>query len=335
VRPASGPAIQFCNEAAQRRIVTAGSGSDLRPGERERLAAIRDAERLADLQAITGADSEHDAYVAAKEAWFDLLGRTGFRPESAGRLPGTRIEIDDHEFWVHGITHADTEAEGQFLRRCVSELRAGDATVYCEQGIRSMYFEQFRGVCEMDDYRWAMAQCADLEGNSHLDDVAGAPFEGLAEDVSTLAGRFRDAAFSLIDSGSDVYGEAFERTLGDVASEFLMSHEDLSTGQDFESFRRSREAAEDPSKLTELQSYYRRAFLPQPLEREWLRRHDPELEVITHARNERMADYAVSHNDAAEQVHLVVGAAHQPGITYYLEQHRDGERSLDDFEPMA
>jgi hypothetical protein len=315
--------------------VTVGPGSDLNPGERERLAAIRDAERLVDLQAITGADSEHDAYFAAKDEWFELLGRSDVWPESVGGLPGTCVEIDGHEFWVHGITHADTEAEGQFLRSRVSELRANEAMVYCEQGVRSMYFERFRGVCEMDDYRWAMAQCADLEGASHLDDIGGAPFEGLVEDVSTLAGRFREAAFSLIDSGSDLYGEAFEAALGDVASEFLMSHEDVSTGQDFESFRRSRESAEDPGKLPELQSYYRRAFLPQPLEREWLRRQDPELEIVTHARNERMADYAVYHNDSADRVHLLVGAAHQPGITYYLEQHRDGERSLAGFEPMA
>jgi hypothetical protein len=315
--------------------VTAGPGNGLNPSEQERLAAIRDAERLVDLQAITGTDSEHDAYFAAKDEWFDLLGRTEVRLTSADGLPGTCVEIDGHEFWVHGITHADTEAEGQFLRSRVSELRANGAMVYCEQGVRSMYFEGFRGVCEMDDYRWAIARCADLDRPSHLADVGGAPFEGLAEDVSTLAGRFRDATFALIDSGSDLYGEAFEAALGDVASEFLMSYEDVSTGQDFESFRRSREAAEDPRKLPELQTYYRRAFLPQPLEREWLRRHDPELEVVTHARNERMADYAVYHNDSAERVHLLVGAAHQPGITYYLEQHRDGERSLAGFEPMA
>lgn len=315
--------------------MSTGPGSDLNPFEYERLEAIRTSKRLADLVPITGSDSEHDAYFAAKDAWFDLRGRTPLPNERAGGLPGNCVVVDGREFWVHGITHADTESEGSFLRDCVSTLRTSDATVYCEQGIRSMYFEQFRGVCEMDDYRWAMARCADLDGESHLGDIAGAPFEGLLEDVSTLAGRFREAAFSLIDSGSDLYGEAFEAALGDVASEFLMTHEDISTGQDFESFRRSREAAEDPSNLPELQSYYRRAFLPQPLEREWLRRHDPELEVVTHARNERMADYAVYHSDTAEQVHLIVGAAHQPGITYYLEQHRDGERSLGEFQPMA
>jgi hypothetical protein len=120
-----------------------------------------------------------------------------------------------------------------------------------------------------------------------------------------------------------------------VASAFLMSHEDASTGRDFASFSMSRAAARDPSKLPALQDYYRRAFLPQPLEREWLRRHDPALELLTHARNERMADYGVYHNEGSEDVHLVVGAAHQPGVTYYLEQYRDGKRRVEDFEPVG
>ncbi|MEF8774370.1 MAG: hypothetical protein V5A37_06600, partial [Halobacteriales archaeon] len=80
---------------------------------------------------------------------------------------------------------------------------------------------------------------------------------------------------------------------------------------------------------------YETAFLPPPIEREWLRRHDPELELVTHARSERQADYAVYHNDDAREVHLVVGAAHQPGVTYYLERHRDGHRSASEFEPVA
>ena len=70
-----------------------------------------------------------------------------------------------------------------------------------------------------------------------------------------------------------------------------------------------------------------------PLEREWLRRHDPELEVVSHGRSERMADYAVA--EGGDAVPLVVGAAHQPGIVYYLERHRDGGRQLEGFEVVA
>jgi hypothetical protein len=31
-------------------------------------------------------------------------------------------------------------------------------------------------------------------------------------------------------------------------------------------------------------------------------------------------------------VHVVVGAAHQPGVRYYLERHRDGDRSAGSFD---
>jgi pheromone shutdown protein TraB len=45
-----------------------------------------------------------------------------------------------------------------------------------------------------------------------------------------------------------------------------------------------------------------------------------------------MADYAVFHNDDAEEVHLIVGAAHQPGVVYYLERYRDGRTVPESFE---
>ena len=44
-----------------------------------------------------------------------------------------------------------------------------------------------------------------------------------------------------------------------------------------------------------------------------------------------MADYAVSHHGDADAVHLVVGAAHGPGVAYYLRRHRDGERTVEAF----
>lgn len=303
----------------------------LTPAERARLDAIRGADELADLVALTGAGSEHDAYFAAKRQHRELAARAESTLPTVGALPGSRVDIGDHTFWVHGITHGDTDAEGDFLRRHVSAFLEGDATVYVEQGVRSMYFSSFPDVYEMDDYSWATDQCAGLDCDSHVD-LPEAAFDGVVEDVNALAGRFRAAAFSLIDAGGEYYGEDFETALGDLATAFLTSHADAATGRDFESFQLSRDAATDPSLLEGLQSYYERAFLPQPVEREWLRRHDPELEVVTHARNERMADYAVYHNEKASDVHLIVGAAHQPGVTYYLQEHRDGERSVADFQ---
>ncbi len=299
------------------------------PDERERLAAIRGAESLAALVDVTGADSEHEAYFDAKETWFDLRGKELAPSQSSGGLPGERVEVDGRTFVIHGITHADTAQERDFLQDYVGRYLAAGDEVYCEQGIRGMYFGNWDGVCAMDDYSWAKARSEALGGEASF---GGSEFDSLVEDVTSVPSRFRDTVFSLIESGSDVYGEAFASALGDLASDFLMSHGDVATAEDFRSFALSNRAAEEPGTLADLQRYYERTFLPQPLEREWLRRHDPELELVTHARNARMADYAVYHADGDDVVHLIVGAAHQPGVRYYLEAHRDGRRDLGGFE---
>lgn len=341
------------------------TNTSLTSEEQTWLARIRSAERLSDLLGPTGTDSEHDAYFAAKQRWSDLQEKKLGSPTTSDGIPGDRVALDGRTFWVYGITHADTEPEGEFLREHVSRLIEAGESVYCEQGIRSMYFDDFAAVCEMDDYRWAMNRCRELDVESHVEfdlgELSGPggtsggsegpsresdepsresdepslesdAFEGLTENLDSVLAQFRDAAFALIESGGDVYGEEFAAALGDVASDFLTSHEDAAIGEEFESFRKSKLAAEDPEQLVALQNYYRKAFLPQPLEREWLARHDRELELVTHARNERMADYARYHAEDADQVHLIVGAAHQPGVVYYLERHRDGDRTLDGFE---
>jgi hypothetical protein len=305
----------------------------LTAGERRWLADVRAASDLDDLRLLTGRDDVHDAYFGAKRRWRRLRGAElddGERPIHADdAVPGRRVDVDGHTFHVHGVTHADTDAERAFLRAGVREYLGRGATVYCEQGIREMYFDDVGGICAMDDYRWAMERCRELGVDSHVD----GEFEAVVEDLAGAAGQFREATFKLVDRGGEVYGDRFRDALGAVASQFLRSHEDLATGRNFESFRLRAEAAETPETgLERLQRYYERAFLPQALEREWLRRHDHELELVTHARNERMADYAVFHNDTATEVHLVVGAAHGPGVAEYLEAHADGRRSVDEFE---
>jgi len=303
--------------------------------ERYRLRALRRAGSLADLVPLTGVDSEHAAYFAAKRTWNELRTKElAARGGGGNGLPGNVVVVDDSEFHVHGITHADTAAERRFLRAHVARLVGDGAAVYCEQGIRSMYFAAFDAVCEMDDYRWAMAECEALDEGKRVTDVLTPGFDSLSEDVDSLTDRVRDGVFSLIESEAAVEQNAFRRALGDVASSLLTDKELMATGEDFESFRKRRLAAANPTYLPDLQRYYERRFLPQPVEREWLRRHDPELELVTHARNERMADYVLYQGDGTSEIHLIVGAAHQPGVTYYLEQHREGNRDLSGFEPI-
>lgn len=309
------------------------TADSLTAADRDRLAELRAAGSLSELEALTDAEDEHGAYLAAKREWYDLRGRELPDVSTRRGLPGTTVEMDGDgtRVHVHGVTHADTPQERQRLRRHVGTYLEDGAAVYCEQGIRPMYFENTPEVCAMDDYRWALRECEKLDDGSHVADLVGPDFEGLGEQIDTLSTRFREAAFSLVDAGSTVYGDSFESVLGDVASALFTSHEQLATGRDFEAFSRSRAAATDPGLLADLQRYYARRFLPQPVEREWLRRHDPELELVTHARNERMADYALYHT-TADDTHLIVGAAHQPGVAYYLARHRDGHRDLEGFE---
>lgn len=294
--------------------------------------AVLSSRSLSELAELIGADSEHEAYFEAKEVWREHTD--GWFESSYGgdgTLPGDLIVIDGHEFHVHGVTHAGTVEEREFLREHVSRFHGRGATVYCEQGIRSMYFKDFPVACEMDDYTWSVEKAKKLGVEEPVCDAPPSEFEG-SSNLDGLKSRLRDSVFALVESGTRVYGDRFGAVLGDVASGFLTSHVDASKGDDFESFRLTREVARNPERLGELQAYYRRNLLPQPLESDWMCRHDPEIEIFTHARNERMADYAVYHNEEDEEVHLIVGAAHQPGVVYYLEQHRDGKRSVDGFE---
>ncbi|MEF8781359.1 MAG: hypothetical protein V5A46_11850, partial [Haloferacaceae archaeon] len=247
-------------------------------------------------------------------------------------FPGARVGIGGDAIHVHGVTHAGTWEERSFLRKHVEEYLSRGAAVYCEQGIRRLYFDDFASVCAMDDYRWAMSECAALGGDSHVEGLHEDGVDGLVHELADTASTFREATYSLIDSGSSVYGDRFERALGDVAATFVTDHADVATGKSYEAFSLSRTASRDPSRLLDLQRYYERAFLPQPLEREWLRRHDPELELMSHARNERMTDYVMYHHDDPGDVHVIVGAAHQTGVEYYLERYREGRELPEPFE---
>jgi len=155
----------------------------------------------------------------------------------------------------------------------------------------------------------------------------------------SIVGRLREVTFPLIDSGGEVYGDPFAPALGDVASIFLTSYEELATGEEFASLQKSRIAA-GPDQLGALQRYYERSIIPYALEREWLRRHDPELERprtrTAHPRpQERMAAHVPAHASGSDPVYIVLGAAHQPGVSYSLAACRDGDWSPGAFEPVS
>lgn len=305
----------------------AGTVSD--PG----VDTIRRVVDLSELADALGVDSVHEAYFEAKAIWREAIGASQETGAVEG-LPGSRVAGDGGTFYVHGITHAGTEAEGNVLREHVGEFLDSGATIHCEQGIRPMYFEEFPAVCGMDDYLWATRECERLDADAGAGKLSETGVDAVMEGVASVAGTFREATFSLIESGTSVYGEEFGRALGDVAAAFLTDHADIGRATSYEAFRLSRVASQQPARLVDLQRYYERSFLPQPLEREWIRRHDPELELMSHARNERMAEYAISHNRTAGTVHLIVGAAHQPGVCYYLEAFMEDPDRSASFDPL-
>jgi len=155
-------------------------------------------------------------------------------------------------------------------------------------------------------------------------------FDSLSEDVDSLTDRVRDGVFSLIESEAAVEQNAFRRALGDVASSLLTDKESMATGEDFESFRKRRLAAANPTYLPDLQRYYERRFLPQPVEREWLRRHDPELELVTHARETSGWPTTCCTRGRNERDSPDRRRRSPAGVTYYLEQHRGGTETCPD-----
>ena len=308
--------------------------SQLTPSERKWLSRVRDADTLSDLARVVDADSAHEAYLTAKPEWKRLRDIELDDAQVGDGLPGDCVTLDKRRVCVHGITHTDTDAERSFLRDHVDEILDGGGAVYCEQGIRRMYFADMDPVCETDDYEWAMERCRNRDDATGLAEELECGFEeDSGVNLQALTGRLREMAFSLIDGGSEVYGERFTTALGDVATDFLVTHEDIGTGRNFTAFRKTRLAATDPTRLADLQRYYMQVFLPHPLENEWVRRHDPELNLFTHARNERITAYVLAHTDTGP-VHIITGAAHQPGICYYLTQFRDGAWSPE-FEPLS
>lgn len=292
-------------------------------------ADIQRVESLADLVDVTGAPSEHMAYFRAKQEW-GMRHSRDTRIRGTNGIPGDVVEMDGVRFHVHGITHSGTDAERDFLVDHVSDYIDSGATVFCEQGIRPLFFEEM-DVEEMDDYQWATARSSTPD-RDNSDKSGRGQFATLGAEVDALQSRLRRRVFSIVESVSERLGGFSLNGVGRLLSDYLTDHEDAATGTDYEAFRKSRAAARHPVRLAALQDHYWSALLPPPVEREWLRRHDPHLEVVTHARNARMADYAVYHNTGPGDVHLLVGAAHQPGIVYYLEGHRDGRRSLDSFD---
>ena len=128
------------------------SPETLSPDERERFERLRAATSLADLQSITDATSPQDAYFSAKDTWRSYANRALNSPPVIDGVPGRTVSVGGVDVHLHGVTHAGTDAERSYLQDRIEDVLSAGHDVYCEQGIRRLYFDAFQDVCEMDDY---------------------------------------------------------------------------------------------------------------------------------------------------------------------------------------
>ncbi len=318
--------------------MSSDSDTGLTESQRDWLEAVRRCTSLEELRREVDVDTEDEAYFTAKEKWFRLRDDE-LPPAEEGGLPASKVLVRGTTYHVHGVTHSGRDEERRHVREHVDRYLAEDEEVYCEQGLWRLYFSDRSDVYEIDDYDWAVEHCRANEvceriDGEHVGDVLTRGFDAVAEEAGDVLDSVRERLFSAVGAGKKLYGERAADVLGDSLSCLLSDPTALARGDDYRAYRFSRAAAEDPSKLGELQRYYHRRFLPQTLERHWLRLHAPEVELFTHARNERIADYIVYHSERPV-VHVVVGAAHQPGVTEYLMAHASGERDVRGFEPVG
>lgn len=299
----------------------------------ERIRRYREAEDLEDLEEITGEESKEEAYFEAKSEWYELmeeyLGEHSNTDDR--RLPGDIVEFDvehdrypkDKKFHIHGISHTGRNEEKNFLQSVTEEFVEEGNQVYCEQGFLQMYFKELTEVEEIDDYSWMMSEASEMS--------EGEAFEGLSESEKILDG-IQNFLFSLIAEGGDFYGQEIEDTIGEGVTPFLTTKEEKAVGEGFESFVRTDDASKNPKRVIELQNYYKKVLLPVNLERKWLKKHNPELDLLTHARSERIADYVIHDviNVECNEVRIIVGAAHQCGVAHYLNQYRKNEKSIEE-----
>ncbi len=319
--------------------MSVGSDSELSKEDREWLETVRDSGSLEDLRELTGAETYDEAYFTAKEKWYRLRDHE-LPPAENEDLPAETVKFDGRRYHVHGVTHSGTDEERRYVRRHVDRYLERGHELYCEQGLRRLYFQDRPQVYEIDDYDWASMRCREaavcdrLEDSEHVQDVLTRGFDAVAEEAGDALAKVRERLFGAVEAGEKIYGERTADVIGDALSCLISDPTALARGDDYQAYGYSRAAAEDPDKLGELQRYYGRRFLPQNLEREWLNHHAPEVELFTHARNERIADYVVYHSDSSE-VHVVVGAAHQHGVVEYMREHAAGERTVEEFEHIG
>jgi hypothetical protein len=225
----------------------------------------------------------------AREEWWALTRK----PQGpVGRFTAREVRVGDTVAWIHGIVHGGrivarvSPAVRKELRERIAELRRRGCAVIVEQGLKDLLFRGL-GVEEMDDFTYTLRKWPNQMWAAIL------KFSGRAL-VSPI--------------------------LIPPTLRLAERMEDKSGGREWGVAAAIRRALTDIRWLEDLDNAAGAARLPEPLEREFLVKHNPSEAAILSFRSERMADclFEASSRTGSRAIHAVVGAGHAPAMEYYL-----------------
>ena len=217
------------------------------------------------------------------------LGADGF--------PATTVMVNGVQYHIHGISHDEqiNDTVRKYIRGELERYLSLEHVVLMEQGVSSLIFRGYIDndprleitfvdlpVVEMDDQSWAKK--VDHKG----------------------VRRFREKAKMWRPPTTDYDVE-------DIGCE-VCNHIQADS---VDTYNRS---MGDQTCLADLQNYVFSTHLPEQLHRQYLELFYPEEALMVSGRSRRMAEFASQYETRSREIDMVVGAAHQPGIAYYLQE---------------
>jgi len=273
--------------------------------------------------------SKKQAYKFAKQEWWDLNRKETYASNNG--LPGESVKIGDITYHVHGVNHGFLGVKDNvkdYLRTETKKFLDAGCPVYVEEGFKGVLFEDM-AVEEMTDIRIAIKNYPDY--------------------IKYAAKRTAVLPLKMVSTGlvflvSSIFPNSKKR--GIQLSNVL--YKTLS----------------DTNSIANLQNATKSYFLPEPLECDWNKDYNKESLLTINKRSEIMAYLALKHESfaqekyeraklggdvsedkepdtiiekivynkiknaknaiGAKEIHVIVGAGHQPGILYYLKKKARG-----------
>lgn len=221
--------------------------------------------------------------------WYLHNRRRGIR--STG-LPATTVEDSGVRYYVHGIPHygQTTDVVRKYIRNELGGYVDLGHTVLIEQELVSFIFRAYIGgikfpmtfvslpVVEMDDADWAK-------------DVNPEAFKRYIERTKSDS----PTNYGSMNGGCNVCSH-IQADVADTKEKFLRN----------------------PTFLADLQNLAFSTLLPEQLNRQYLELFYLDDALMISDRSRRMAEFASQYRTQSQEIDIIVGVGHQPGIPYYL-----------------